>query len=54
MATEIKISATAKYLCSQIIIGNLTYLEIVTKIPDLQAQMDAWIDQQGLNIDKTK
>lgn len=43
----------AAYLVNQIILGNLTYTEVVTKRPDLKTRIDAYIEEKGLEIDKT-
>ena len=57
MAT-IKIGAKAKFLVRNIVLGNVTYLEVMASkaVKDddtLAAQIDAYIEQQGLDIDKT-
>lgn len=41
------------YLANQIIVGNLTYIELTTARPDLQAKLDAYIVAKNLTIDKT-
>ena len=41
------------YLVNQIILGNLTYRQIVTAKPELKAKSDAYIDEKELPIDKT-
>lgn len=41
------------YLVNQIVLGNLTYQEIVTKRTDLQARIDQYITDKDLCIDKT-
>lgn len=62
--TTIKISARAKFLVRNIVLGNVTYLEVMAskavkdseeagETPTLAEQIDAYIEQQGLNIDKT-
>lgn len=48
-----KISATAKFLVRNIVLGKITYLEAITARPDLKEQIDAYIEQEGLDIDKT-
>lgn len=53
-----KISARAKFLVRNIVLENVTYLEVmdskaVNDDPTLAAQIDAYIKQQGLDIDKT-
>lgn len=48
-----KISATARFLVRNIVLGNVTYLEVIGKKPELKEQIDAYIEQQGLDIDKT-
>lgn len=48
-----KISATAKFLVRNIVLGNVTYVEVITARPDLKEQIDAYIEQQGLDIDKS-
>jgi hypothetical protein len=48
-----KISATARFLVRNIVLGNVTYLEVIAKKPELKEQIDAYIEQQGLDIDKT-
>ena len=47
------ISATAKFLVRNMVIGKITYLEAVNAKPELKEQIDAYIEQQGLVIDKT-
>jgi hypothetical protein len=46
-------SFTVVYLVNQIVMGNLTYQEVITKRPDLKAQIDAYIAEKNLTIDKT-
>jgi hypothetical protein len=41
------------YLVNQIILGKLTYKEIVAARPELQEQADKYIEKKGLIIDKT-
>lgn len=41
------------YLVNQIILGKLTYSEIVIARPDLKSKIDDYIDNKGLTIDKT-
>lgn len=41
------------YLVNQIILGKLTYNEVVTARPDLKSKIDDYIDDKGLTIDKT-
>lgn len=48
-----KISATAKFLVRNIVMGKVTYLEVVEAKPELKAQIDAYIEQEGLEINKT-
>lgn len=48
-----KISATARFLVRNIILGKVTYLEVIEARPELQEQIDAYIEQQDLDIDKT-
>ena len=52
MATA-KYSAKVIYLTNQILLGKLTYQEVVTARPDLKEEMDNYIVDKGLNIDKT-
>ena len=40
------------YLVNQIILGNLTYNEIITKRPDLKVKLDAYIETHNITIDK--
>lgn len=42
------------YLVNQIIIGNLTYLQVTTKRPDLKEGIDNYISTNNVEIDKTK
>ncbi len=49
-----KITATAKFLVRNIVMGKVTYLEVIEAKPELKEQIDAYIEQQGLEIDKTK
>lgn len=62
---EIEISYRAKFLVRNIVLGNVTYLEVMAskavkdseakgENPTLAAQIDAYIEQQALDIDKTK
>ena len=48
-----KITATAKFLVRNIVMRKVTYLEVVEAKPELKEQVDAYIEQQGLNVDKT-
>lgn len=53
-----KISAKAKFLVRNIVQENVTYLEVmnckaVKEDETLAAQIDAYIKEQGLDIDKT-
>ncbi|MBR2408909.1 MAG: hypothetical protein IKB07_08135 [Lachnospiraceae bacterium] len=53
-----KISAKAKFLVRNIVLENVTYLEVmdskaVKEDDTLAAQIDAYIKEQGLEIDKT-
>lgn len=41
------------YLVNEIILGKLTYQEIVTKRTDLKDRIDTYITQHNLTIDKT-
>lgn len=41
------------YLVNQIILGKLTYQEVITAKPDLQAKIDAYLAEKDLVIDKT-
>jgi len=41
------------YLVNQIVLSNLTYLQIIDKKPDLQSQIDDYIVEKGLVINKT-
>ena len=47
------ISATAKFLVRNIVLGKVTYQEVITAKPELKEQVDAYITQQGLVIDTT-
>ena len=49
-----KISATAKFLVRNIIMGKVTYLEAIEAKAELKEEIDAYIEQQGLVVDKTK
>jgi len=49
-----KISATAKFLVRNIVMGKVTYLEVIEAKPELKEQIDTYIEQQGLEIDKSK
>lgn len=58
--TEIKITAKARFLVRNIVLGNITYLEAINSKaaqddPTLKDQMDAYITEQNLEsvIDKT-
>ena len=41
------------YLVNQIVLGNLTYLQVIAKKPGLQSQIDVCIEEKGLQINKT-
>lgn len=41
------------YLVNQIILGKLTYLEVVNARPELKTKIDVYIDEKGLVIDKS-
>ena len=49
-----KISTTAKFLVRNIVMDKVTYLEVIDARPELKEQIDAYIEQEGLEIDKTK
>ncbi len=42
----------AAYLVNQIILGKLTYQEVVAARPDLQAKIDTYVQDKGIAIDK--
>ena len=48
-----KISKTAEFLVRNIVMGKVTYLEVVNARPELKEQIDAYIEKEGLVIDKT-
>lgn len=53
-----EISAKAKFFVRNIVMGNVTYLEVmnckaVKDDPTLKEQIDKYIEQQGLKVDKT-
>lgn len=48
-----KYSATVRYLVNQILINNLTYLQVTTSRADLKTDIDGYISQEGIEIDKT-
>lgn len=39
------------YLVNQMVLGKLTYKEVITARSDLQAKIDAYIADKGLTID---
>jgi hypothetical protein len=41
------------YLVNQIILGKLTYQEVVTARPELKTKIDAYIADKNLTIDTT-
>lgn len=41
----------AAYLVNQIVLGKLTYKEVITARSDLQAKVDAYISEKDLKID---
>ena len=41
------------YLVNEIVLGDLTYQDVVTKRPDLKDRIDTYIAQHNLTIDKT-
>lgn len=51
-------SAKCRFLVRNIILGNVTYLEVmnannVKDDAELKAEIDEYIESQGLDIDKT-
>lgn len=53
-----KFSAKARFLVRNIVLGNVTYLEVmdsenVRDNETLKAEIDAYVESQGLEIDKT-
>lgn len=42
------------YLVNQIVLGKLTYLEVVTAKPGYKEEVDAYIEEKSLTVDKTK
>ncbi len=48
-----KYSATVRYLVNQILINNLTYLQVTAARPDLKKDIEDYIIQENLEIDKT-
>lgn len=53
-----KVSAKARFLVRNIVLGNVTYLEVMESeaVKDnvtLKAEIDEYIESQGLEIDKT-
>jgi hypothetical protein len=46
-------SWTVIYLVNQIVLGALTYQEVITARPDLKTKIDAYIAEKNLTIDKT-
>lgn len=59
-----EISKKAQFLVRNIVMGNVTYLEVMNckavkasaangENPTLAAQIDAYIEQQGIEVDKT-
>ena len=53
-----KITSKAKFLVRNIVLGNVTYLEVmgskaVKEDETLPEQIDAYIKEQGLDVDKT-
>ncbi|MDF2844786.1 MAG: hypothetical protein K0R00_3212 [Herbinix sp.] len=42
------------YLVNQIILGKLTYLQVITSKPELKEGIDKYITDNELTIDKTK
>ena len=47
------VSATARFLVRNMITGKITYLEAINAKPELQEQIDYYIEQQELSIDKS-
>lgn len=47
------ITATAAFLVRNIVLNNITYKEAIEKKPELKEQIEAYIEQQGLTVDKT-
>ena len=48
-----KFSKTVQFLVRNIVMGKVTYLEVVEARPDLKDEIDAYIKQEGLLIDAT-
>ena len=48
------ISKVTQFLVRNIVMGKVTYLEVIEARPELKEEIDAYIEQQGLTIDKTK
>nr|WP_295681486.1 hypothetical protein [uncultured Lachnoclostridium sp.]DAD92271.1 MAG TPA: hypothetical protein [Siphoviridae sp. ctQ0C17] len=48
-----KYSATVRYLVNQILINNLNYLQVTTSRNDFKPDIDSYINQEGIEIDKT-
>ena len=48
-----KISKTAEFLVRNITMKKVTYLEVIEARPDLKEQIDAYIEKEHLEIDKT-
>ena len=46
------ITAKAIFLAEQIRKGKITYLTVIVKHPQLQEQIDAYIEQKGYTINK--
>jgi hypothetical protein len=49
-----KTDILVRYLVNQIVLGALTYQEVVTAKPELKTDMDTYIKEKGIVIDKTK
>ena len=44
---------TIKFLVRNMEAKNVTYLEVIKKRPELKEQIDAYIEQHKIDIDKT-
>lgn len=43
----------AEFLVRNIVLKKVTYLEVVKARPDLKDAVDAYIEQEGIEVDKT-
>jgi hypothetical protein len=48
-----KVSKTVQFLVRNIVMRKVTYLEVIEARPELKDEIDAYIEQEGIKVDKT-